>query len=196
MWEAFPDSQHHGEGRSWMGCRLSARDPHCDGPRGGDADGPTAGFRLRSPGPLVHYVFIITNWQEGSAGGQSKGEGEGVFFSSSHDWLLYKNLRKARELLSPSAIQQSHGWEKGGPRTTVHSLVHLTNICLVSIMSPAPTGDGPVNQSSRLHRDQSSPSNKQLKGQEMCGVGGHEHVVLEENLGEPWSQGGPRGWQV
>lgn len=41
-----------------------------------------------------------------------------------------------------------------------------------------------MNQSSRLHRDQSSPSNKQLKGQETCGVGGHEHAVLEENPGE------------
>lgn len=74
---------------------------------------------------------------------------------------------------------------------TVHSLVHLTNICHVSVTFPAPMGDGLVNQGSRLHRDQSSASNKQLKGQETCGVGGHEHAVLEGNLGKPWGQGGP-----
>lgn len=63
---------------------------------GGDTDGHTASSPLRPPAsPCLLHVHHPKNQREGSEGGQSNGEASGAFFSSSHNWLPYKNLRKA-----------------------------------------------------------------------------------------------------
>lgn len=117
--------------------------------------------RLRSPPPPPCPLCVYQSPKTGEREVRviDKWEDQGSFSLLSRLAALQEPEEGQRSRLPPPAFQQSHGWEKGGARTTVHSLVHLTKHCRVLV--PGTHGVGLVNQSSRLHRGQSSASGEQ-----------------------------------